>query len=454
MATNDLSRAFSGGAVVAPQGRQLNVYANLLAKQDAKRDALEQYYQKALTETTPTGMRSKDIIGGWNQKLKDWQNFGIENKKYLLNPQLDDYKTLTEFNNRHSDLMADIEKSKRAAQDEKDIYALNKTGKWTPTGELDQNTGKFTPGSDLDIKERLSKSIYDPTRLDEKGNEPSVSDFSINAPDLTPQQLLQANKNVEFDFKRGKQKVGEETRNPITGKVEQQYHDVFQPEQIMKMADNYGAMVNGNKSLTKHYNNMLHSGDLEHLDKLNQAYHSIYPNGQMDTPAELAKAETILLKSTPSNTRVEAVPDTELAQRRKQSNIALSAALNYNNYVNKEDFATRASNAAIDVNKVNASDEFNKSVGADGAVKISPKMLGITDPAKVGNLKLDKDGKTITYDRFDKDNNIVAHESISRGTALREFGKSTGYKLDYSKISPTTETKPTGNHKIVKIPGL
>lgn len=159
------------------------------------------------------------------------------------------------------------------------------------------------------------------------GNEPDLAELSYNAPDLTGNELLQFSKLAEGNLKRGKQPTATQTkRNPITGKVEQEFADIYNPTQIKEIADNFGSLVQTNKRLYKHYNNMLHSNDLGHLQELENNYKKFY-TGDMDTPEKVAKAEKIALSNIPSNVRWEAVPDLELAQKRKQANIRLNSYL-------------------------------------------------------------------------------------------------------------------------------
>lgn len=319
MPVTNPSGLYTFGAVKINNQPTINLYAQLMAKQQAKQDALDQYYSKALTDVTPTGMRNKDVTEGWAKKVNDWQEFGMnpENRKYLVNPRQDNYKTLTRFNQMHQDLLNDAQKSKEKFAGEKQWYELNKSARFNPTEE------------DMKLHDRYSRSIYDPSRLDEMGGEPDLANLSYNAPDLTGQQLIQVDKSIESGYKRGKHAIGEGVSNKLTGKIDTQYQDAFTPSEIKNMADKKADLVNSNKSLQKFYSNMLNSGDEEHLDLLNNAYQSVYGKtikgkdgtfnvpDQMDTPEKVAKAETILLKSQPTNVRTESVPDLALSQQRK-----------------------------------------------------------------------------------------------------------------------------------------
>ena len=171
------SNLYSGGAVVFNSQPSVNFYAQLMQRQQAKRDALDQYYQKALMDVTPAGMRNVDITGGFTKKLNDWQEFAMnpQNRKYLLNPRLDQYKTATQFNQMHADLLSDIQKSKEAAADEKTLNTYRLNGRWNPTDD------------DLNIAHNMGLSIYDPIRKDV-----GLNDLSVNMPQYTPLQEKQA----------------------------------------------------------------------------------------------------------------------------------------------------------------------------------------------------------------------------------------------------------------------
>jgi len=266
------SNLYSGGAVVFNSQPSVNFYAQLMQRQQAKRDALDQYYQKALMDVTPAGMRNVDITGGFTKKLNDWQEFAMnpQNRKYLLNPRLDQYKTATQFNQMHADLLSDIQKSKEAAADEKTLNTYRLNGRWNPTDD------------DLNIAHNMGLSIYDPIRKDV-----GLNDLSVNMPQYTPLQEKQAYQAATQGLKPSK------TLNPQNQRIDKQagliytpFTISYTPEQVKQIADTYGS--NLTRSALSHYEQLMHDPNI--YDAASKAYQQVYGNNDIiDNPIKMAK---------------------------------------------------------------------------------------------------------------------------------------------------------------------
>lgn len=268
---------YTEGAVLLDTKPTVNFYAQLLQRQQAKKDALDQYYQKALTDVTPAGMRNKDVIGGWSQKLADWQEFAMnpENRKKLLNPRLDNYKTQTEFNQRHQDLINDAQRSKQEAEEEKLVNQHRLSGKWNPTEE------------DIHLLDRKAKSIYDASRLDDTGNEPDLTGLSFNMPEFTPLQETQLYKSATQNLK--KSKILDTTKQRFdntAAMIYTPYSMKLSNDQIKSAGDI--AAANLTKPALVHYENIMHNPEL--YSAANTAYKQIYgSNDFIDSPEKMAK---------------------------------------------------------------------------------------------------------------------------------------------------------------------
>ena len=196
---------YSAGSVVLNSQSEVNAYAQMMAKQQAKKDALDQYYTKQLGDVTDQGMRNKDVLGGWAQKLNDWETkyMNPEKRKYLRDPRLDNYKTVTEFNQEHQDLLRDAQLSKQEAADEAKIWQLQKEGKMSNTDE------------DMDIRHRKGLSIYDPQRKDAMGNEPDLMKLSFTH-QWNPEDEAKLYKSVFYpNSKDNRSELQDDTRQPI-----------------------------------------------------------------------------------------------------------------------------------------------------------------------------------------------------------------------------------------------
>lgn len=287
MALQNPSTLYSGGQGNFDPYKGLKTYANLLAKKKAKEDALDAYYTKSLQDVTPAGMRNKDIIGGWAQKLEAYKNFAMnpENKKYLLNPSLDGYKTVTEFNRKHTELLSESELSKQALKQEAEIFDLKKSGKLDPDDD------------DIVLFDRIGKSIYDPTRNDKDGKAPDLSNMSFFVPEFDATQMSKYDKSIIGKEKMGKSyDEAKAINDEKTGQVFIPYRESYTPSQIKNFADTAAIAVQTNRSAKKTFNKLLHDPDF--VEKANVALQSVYGKDAIVDSVEKAAAADQIMRRT------------------------------------------------------------------------------------------------------------------------------------------------------------
>jgi len=82
MAVHNPSTLYTGGAVVFNSQPEVNMYANLLAKRQAKMDALDQYDMKRMNSINDAGLRDKDRQP-FDQKLQDLRGYYNTNKDLI-----------------------------------------------------------------------------------------------------------------------------------------------------------------------------------------------------------------------------------------------------------------------------------------------------------------------------------------------------------------------------------
>lgn len=269
---------YNGGATVFNNRPFVNYYLQQQAKKQAQDQALDTYYRDQAKSLTPTGMRAKDIEGGFSQKFNDWQQLGMEKKKFLLNPAADNYKTLNEFNRAKNDLHSDIEKSKQAAKDEDVIRTAKMSGKWNPTQD------------DYSIAEDNSKSIYDKTR---QGL--SLDQMSVNRAPLDLEKFIT---NSQQGMKRGTVD-GTPVIDKVNGFQVTPSTDRYRPEEVKSMVDKVPFMVQNDPSAKDHFDRLLHSPQ---LPALQESYSKVYPDGgNVDTPEKAAQALVAMQASQPTN---------------------------------------------------------------------------------------------------------------------------------------------------------
>lgn len=90
-------------------------YERQALRQQAKNDALENYFKDLNKNITSSGMRSQDVPT-LLQKQQEWQQLGIQNKDKLLNPKLDNGQTLMDYQRRYNEMQGLINESKDASK--------------------------------------------------------------------------------------------------------------------------------------------------------------------------------------------------------------------------------------------------------------------------------------------------------------------------------------------------
>lgn len=317
------SNLYGGNAVVVNSQPSTNLAIQLLAKQQAKKDALNQYYSK-LSDNTATEedkMRPIDIQEGWGKKLNDYQTFFMnpDNKSKILKPSLDGYKTLNQFNAMHTDLIADARNSKDRLAQEKLVNVHRLSGKWNPTD------------SDMNETHNLSKSIYDPTRLVNENDpttgmpitrEPSVNNLSVNVPAYDANKESQFSKSAIGGVKTGKTYDESNARvDKKTGEIYLPYKEGYTSEAMKSIADNAGRAASVKNTPANVYYDHL-KDDANFVSTANPAYQSVYgktnPDGSeniIDTPQKAAAADYLIKSAQSGKTGEDKVTDWQTKQR-------------------------------------------------------------------------------------------------------------------------------------------
>lgn len=317
------SNLYGGNAVVVNSQPSTNLAIQLLAKQQAKKDALNQYYSK-LSDNTATEedkMRPIDIQEGWGKKLNDYQTFFMnpDNKSKILKPSLDGYKTLNQFNAMHTDLIADARNSKDRLAQEKLVNVHRLSGKWNPTD------------NDMNETHNLSKSIYDPTRLVNENDpttgmpitrEPSVNNLSVNVPAYDANKESQFSKSAIGGVKTGKTYDESNARvDKKTGEIYLPYKEGYTPEAMKSIADNAGRAASVKNTPANVYYDHL-KDDANFVSSANPAYQSVYgktnPDGSeniIDTPQKAAAADYLIKSAQSGKTGEDKVTDWQTKQR-------------------------------------------------------------------------------------------------------------------------------------------
>jgi hypothetical protein len=342
---------YNGGAVVLNSAPFANFFMQQQAKRQAKADALDKYYNDQATALTPTGMRAKDIEGGWSQKYNQWQKLGIENRKALLNPASDNYKTVNEFNRLANELKTDVQRSKEFAEMEKQLREAKMSGKWNPTDD------------DFEIADDIGKSIYDGNR---KGF--TLDQLSLNVP---PLDVAKFNASIIGQAKRNKEIVGSPIYDSKKGVQTLITQERFGADQLRSIAETAGAMADSDRSAKVFFQHALESDDLPNLQK---AYSSVYGNDIVDSPAKAAKAFAIMQNAAPTGVSEE-IKNWDDPDRKLRDAKSLAA---FNSGLRKEEERLKeAAKGKSEQEQQNSLDKFIS--GIERRANESPTVWTVTD---------------------------------------------------------------------------
>lgn len=146
------SNLYTAGAVPIDIQQGQGFAAQLALKNQARQDALNEYYQNINKTINPEGIRPQET-SGFLSKYNDFNNFYSQNRQAIQNPRLDGGKAQAEFNSRHLDLMADADRSKQEQNAELELWKARSN---PATAYM------FNSPDILNAIQRSKLSIYDP----------------------------------------------------------------------------------------------------------------------------------------------------------------------------------------------------------------------------------------------------------------------------------------------------
>lgn len=303
------SNLYSGGAVVFNNQPSVNLYAQLMARKQARQESLDQYYQNLHKNINAAGMRTQDISGGFSEKVAGWEKHFMENRQKILNPRTpQDREAAIQNQSMYQDLLMDVQKSKDASQQELELGKQKLSGKWNPTE------------SDLQVAHKISNSIYSQDYYKDKAyTQPyTINDLSLNVPEFYPKAQEEFDKASLGDMKPGK--IYDEKamrKDKSTGQVFIPFQQSFSEDQIKRRADMAANLVTSSRSAKVHYERLL--DDPNWVVGAGNAYKQVYGgDGILRTPQEAAKADAILKTKRDITSGEELRKDETLAFQRQQ----------------------------------------------------------------------------------------------------------------------------------------
>lgn len=123
MAINLPQGLYTAGAVPFDTSGYSDFLSQLAFKQQARQDALNEYYQNTNKDINPNGLRSQDTQG-FLDKYSDFTNYYNQNRAAIQNPRLDGGQAQAEYNSRHQDMLAYANMSKNSQTKHEQVAKL------------------------------------------------------------------------------------------------------------------------------------------------------------------------------------------------------------------------------------------------------------------------------------------------------------------------------------------
>jgi hypothetical protein len=278
MAINYSINPYQGGAVVFDQRPYAAFFERQMAKQQAKDEAMNGYFQNLNKNITPAGMRSQDVPM-LLKKQQEWNQLAMQNKTALLDPKKDGGQTLGDYQSRYNDMLGYIQQSKDA------MKTMDQVGK-------------------LRLNSQMSHVAEDPTFM----NQIQKHELPIGDPDreglnlatiaLPPKPLdtkdwESYNKYLTGNI--GHDKIPGKTENIGDFKTRTPIHAQFSPENQKVIGEHamnaYDTDKRWRLEAVKVFNEL--KSDPVAYDKYNTLFKSLYGN-DIDDPKEAWAAKGIL----------------------------------------------------------------------------------------------------------------------------------------------------------------
>jgi hypothetical protein len=118
MAIHNPADLYNGAAQVVNTQPYIAFASNMLARKQAKEDALDNYYRDLNKSVNPVGVRNQDMPGFY-KRSQELQNFWQQNRDKIKNPRLDNGAAQTEYEQRFQDARGYVNQSKTEEQRKK-----------------------------------------------------------------------------------------------------------------------------------------------------------------------------------------------------------------------------------------------------------------------------------------------------------------------------------------------
>lgn len=441
MAIHTDPRMYSGGAVVFNNQPSVNAYANLLARQQAKMDAMDNYERSRINSVNEAGMRDNERKI-FDDQLADLRSHYNNNKQKISKGNS---KEAFDYEKKFRGVRDLIATSKdRAARHDAALKYYNERLK--VDGRVPDDFMKELHENDLPIGTKVVDEAtgemretkpFDITKWASEAKPFNAATYlkrftGVKRTPSSPRyekiegQPLKQNEVIEETFDAG----GKQSIAAIASDMYDNSHsfsnqvstEIKDPTRRKQLADVFKAEYGVEPTMPSDYG-------IAYTMELLQP--KIVKSKAIDNKEAIMKEQQANRKEIQS-----------IGQENKQANIKLASSLGLGSWKSKYEFDKAATEAGVDKNKVTVDGLIEGSKQPDGTLKLDPSLLGLPDYAQ--NLRLNPNGKDISYD--------VTYEGGKKETKsiTRESGnKFMANKLDL-RVVPVPQKQPTNAKYSIK----
>lgn len=394
---------YGGGNQVFNAEPYVAFQSNLLAREAAKSDAIDDSYKGMIKGLTPAGLRSQDV-GGFVDKVNGLQNFYLQNADKVKNPRLDNGSAASEFNSRFNDAMGYAQSSKDAVARATQFNQFKQKAQLTGQGLTDQNLSDYANDE---------KPLTDTTH----------KDFDISTLNLTPKALdLQKHLQLYEHLKPNQSTSNVATSPDDPSKSIVTTSASFSPDDIKAVA---------NRAMTSYQTDPSFKNTIDKISQdptLYKQYNDLYSHVMgkgfdIGHPEELAFAHD-LSSLQQNNTSQEVIPNERYLENQKQADrVALKGVPTFKEKQDQQDntFIPKYVDNLISTSKPTLTgadipvDNAMHPLEQKNTISVDPTLINAlsTKGNKLSGLNYNKSDKTFTpsYYKTDDKGQVIKDEA-------------------------------------------
>ena len=295
---------YTGGNERVDSRPHVALYARLMEREQAKKDAIDEYVRNLNKNINPAGLRNVDRPA-FEEKLRQWQEFGINNKDLLRNPRKDKGETSMRFQAGYQELLNDIAESKGEEEKKKPLVEImtdpNKRDRLSEDllPEIQSHDQPIYMAQDGRMVRNPNRRSFDVSRISFDPKPFEQDKFFKGLEDIKPSESFEA--VTARDPKSLTQTV------TTTSKYTQDDYD----KTATRAVSSYG----NDKGFKKYIDELYKDPNATEVLKYNDTFKKIYGH-DISSPGDLAAAYAIEGKS--QTTRTSKLQDDKMAQFTEQ----------------------------------------------------------------------------------------------------------------------------------------